>query len=434
MTNHASVAPHRAFYITEILEMILVQLANDKCSICHLALTCKAIAELALDRLWALNDSLEPFLSLLPQEFTLDVRLERLGIVRHDLTLCCIQEDSIFQFDPSAPSNLPLEKWAIFDKYAGRTRRLYVKTVTMNPHRVYSSIYKQLIDIRPNVELFPNLINIAFHAKNVLDSHSRFFPSSLRSVTFSWANVMAPEVEAVLWSSVMNRLLLDAPLIEHLHFEGSPKEPLLSLTPLPFRQLRKITIKPSPLDPNVLHKYCHALSASTIRELDLRFIRWPDSRLQPISPVFSSLKKLTIDGSPCHAIEFIRLLSSPALQELAITSQERGGDVLNQYAQLLALLADKYRGVFRALKIQHPLQCHDQANLESLLHAVGMLRDAGVDTLQLNLIIGWHDLTREVQDMIDPSKWMTLKHFKITSRRASASQWSWTTGNVLLFG
>jgi hypothetical protein len=303
----------------------------------------------------------------------------------------------------------------------------------MNPHRVYSSIYKQLIDIRPNVELFPNLTTFTFHARSVPNPHFRMFPSSLRSVTFSWANIKAPEIETVLWSSVMNRLLLDAPLIEHIHFEGSPKEPLHSLTPLPFQRLQKITIKPSPLGPNVLHKYSHAFSASAIRDLDLRFVRWPDPRLQPISPVFPSLRKLTIDGSPSHAIEFVRLLSSPVLQELAIASQcERGGDPLTQYTQLLMLLADKYRGVFRTFKVQHPLGCQGQADLESFLHAVRTLADAGVDTLQLNLVLGWQDPTREVQDMISPSKWTALRHFRISSRRASATSWSWTAGNVLL--
>ncbi|KAH0830310.1 hypothetical protein J3R83DRAFT_1679 [Lanmaoa asiatica] len=409
--NQACVAPNRALYIAEVLEMILDELVNDKRSISHFAFTCKAIAEPVLDRLWALNDSLEPFISLLPKELILD-------------------ENSFFQFDRLLVSRLPPEKWATFDNYAQRARRLYAKTVTMSPHRVYSSIYKQLTDIRPNVELFPNLTTLAFHAKSVPNLHRRMFPSSLRSVTFSWANVMAPEVEAVLWSSVMNRLLLDAPLVDHIHFEESPKESLHNLTPFPFQQLQKITIKSSPLGPSVLHKYCHALSASTIWELDLHFVRWPDPRLQPISPVFPSLKKLTIDGSPSHAIEFVRLLSSPVLQELAITSQsERSGDALNQYAQLLILLADKYRGVFRTLKIQHPLPCHDQADLKSFLHAVRTLADAGVDILQLNLILGWQDLTCEVQDMIDPSKWTTLKHFRISSRRASAS-WSWTAGNV----
>ena len=296
----------------------------------------------------------------------------------------------------------------------------------MNPHRVYSSIYNQLTDIRPNVQLFPNLVTFVFHAKSLPNPHLRMFPSSLHSVTFSWANAVAPEVEAVLWSSIMSRLLADAPLIEHIHFEGSPKEPLGALTLLPFQRLHRITIKPSPLVPSVLHKYCHALSASSVRELDLRLVRWPDSRLQPLLPVFPSLRKLTIDGPPSHAIDFVRLLSSPMLQELAIVSQERGDDLLNQYAALLALLATKYHGVFRTLKIQHPLQCRDQADLESFLDAVRTLGEAGAVTLQMNLILGWQDLTQEVQDMIEPSKWMVFKHFKITPRRAS---WGW--GNVL---
>ncbi|KAG9318180.1 hypothetical protein JVU11DRAFT_259 [Chiua virens] len=408
--SHACLAANRALYIAEILEMILDQLLNDKRSVCRLAFTCKAIAEPALDRLWALNDSLEPFMSLLPKELVLD-------------------ENSCFQ-SSAPPSNLPLEKWVTFDKYARRARRLYARTVTMSPHRVYSSIYKQLTEIRPNVELFPNLNTLVVHAKSVPDSHLRMFPTSLRSITFSWANAMAPEVEAVLWMSVMIRLFSDAPLVEHIHFEGSPKEPLQNLSSLPFPQLRKVTIKPSPLSPNVLHKYCHALSASPVQELDLRFVRWPDPRIQPISAVFPSLKKLSFDGSPSHAIEFVRVLSSPVLQELAITSQnERGGDALHLYADLLVLLADKYRGVFRAFKVQHPLQCCEEADLESFLGAARRLSDAGADTLQMNLLLGWKDITREVQDMIDPSKWSTLKHFRISPRRASAS-WSWTAGNV----
>lgn len=83
-----NLTPNRALYIAEILEMILDQLRNDKCTISHLAFTCKAIAEPALDRLWALNDSLEPFISLLPKELILDVRLEALDSVRQDLMLC----------------------------------------------------------------------------------------------------------------------------------------------------------------------------------------------------------------------------------------------------------------------------------------------------------------------------------------------------------
>ncbi|KAF8122237.1 hypothetical protein EV363DRAFT_1456654 [Boletus edulis] len=232
----------------------------------------------------------------------------------------------------------------------------------MNPHRMYSSIYNQLIHIRPNVEHFPNLTTLRNSREKASQSALRLFPSSLCSVTFSWVNIKAPEIEVVLWSSVMNRLFLDAPLVEHIHFEGSPKEPLHSLT-----TTSRITIKPSPLDSNVLqHKYSHALSASAVRELDRRFVRWPDLRLQ----------------------------------------------------------------VFRALKIQHPLLCHDQAGFESFLRTVRTLADAGIGTFQLNLIVGWQELTREVQDMIEPSKWTVLRHFRITSRRASAS-WSWTAGNAL---
>ncbi|KAF8127594.1 hypothetical protein EV363DRAFT_1171839 [Boletus edulis] len=103
---------------------------------------------------------------------------------------------------------------------------------------------------------------------------------------------------------------------------------------------------------------------------------------------------------------------------------------MTQYTQLLMLLADKYRAVFRALKIQHPLLCHDQAGFESFLRTVRTLADAGIGTLQLNLIVGWQELTREVQDMIELSKWTVLRHFRITSRRASPS-WSWTAGNAL---
>lgn len=71
--------PIRALLISEVLEMILDELTNDKRSMSRLAFTCKAISEPALDRLWALNDSLEPFISLLPKELTLDVRLEGLS-------------------------------------------------------------------------------------------------------------------------------------------------------------------------------------------------------------------------------------------------------------------------------------------------------------------------------------------------------------------
>ncbi|KIK95960.1 hypothetical protein PAXRUDRAFT_64306, partial [Paxillus rubicundulus Ve08.2h10] len=57
-----------ALYIAEVLAMILDELVNDKRSLSHLAFTCKAIADPALDLLWALNDSLEPFIALLPEE------------------------------------------------------------------------------------------------------------------------------------------------------------------------------------------------------------------------------------------------------------------------------------------------------------------------------------------------------------------------------
>ncbi|KAF8131154.1 hypothetical protein EV363DRAFT_1331819 [Boletus edulis] len=132
------------------------------------------------------------------------------------------------------------------------------------------------------------------------------------------------------------------------------------------------------------------------------------------------------------------LLSSPSFrtQELAIASPEceRSGDAMTQYTQLLMLLADQYRGVFRALKIRHPLLCHDQAGLESFLRTVRTLADAGVGALQLNLIVGWQELTREVQDMIEPSKWTVLRHFRITSRRASPGQPVTRCSNIMLSG
>lgn len=85
--HHACVTPNRALYIADVLEMILDELVSEKRSISHLAFTCKALAEPALDRLWALNDSLEPFISLLPKELTLDVCSDCLSSVRPDLTL-----------------------------------------------------------------------------------------------------------------------------------------------------------------------------------------------------------------------------------------------------------------------------------------------------------------------------------------------------------
>ncbi|KAF8137423.1 hypothetical protein EV363DRAFT_1446278 [Boletus edulis] len=249
----------------------------------------------------------------------------------------------------------------------------------MNPHRIYSSIYKQLIHIRPNVERFPNLTTLG----------------NSREKASHWVNIKAPEIEVVLWNPVMNRLFLDAPLVEHIHFEGSPNEPLHSLTPLPTTSKNHDQTQPS------RPKRPAQILLCTLR-ICLRI------------PVFPSLRKLIVDGSPSHAIEFVRLLSSPVLQD----------------SGLLMLLADKYRGVFRALKIQHPLLCHDQAGLESFLRTVRTLADAGVGTLLLNLIVGWQELTREVQDMIELSKWTVLRHFRITSRRASPS-WSRTAGNAL---
>lgn len=82
------VTPNRALLIAEVLEIILDELVNDKRSISHLAFTCKAIAEPSLDRLWALNDSLEPFVYLLPDELTLNVCSNVL--IRRDLMSCSL--------------------------------------------------------------------------------------------------------------------------------------------------------------------------------------------------------------------------------------------------------------------------------------------------------------------------------------------------------
>jgi hypothetical protein len=87
LDSRPCVTPNRALLIAEVLEMILDELVNNKRCISHLAFTCKDIAEPTLDRLWALNDSLEPFISLLPKELTLDVRLEGLTSVHQDLML-----------------------------------------------------------------------------------------------------------------------------------------------------------------------------------------------------------------------------------------------------------------------------------------------------------------------------------------------------------
>ncbi|KAF9244231.1 hypothetical protein BU15DRAFT_71787 [Melanogaster broomeanus] len=389
-----------ALYIDEVLAMILDELVNDKRSLSHLAFTCKSIAEPALDVLWSLNDSLEPFIALLPEQLQLN-------------------EESCLEFDPLEISRLPPEKWANFDKYARRARRLYARTVTVNPHRVHSSIYQQLAILRPNIELFPNLTSLVFHAKTSHHLPLRMFPSSLRFLTLSWTHVVCGEHEGVLWSSIMTRLFHDAPLLEKIHFEGSPRDPLQSLAPLPFKHLREVRIKCSPIFPDVLHTYCHALSASPIRELDLRFIRWPGSRLQPLSPVFPSLEKLTVDGSPSRAIDFIQRLTSITLRELVIALQSgRGGEPIAHYAQLLTLLAEKYRGSFKKLDIQYSLLCMNQAELELFLRAVRTLADAGLDELHLHLVIGWAELTPEVEEMIVPSRWSPLVHFKILSRHA----------------
>ncbi|KIJ69656.1 hypothetical protein HYDPIDRAFT_106307 [Hydnomerulius pinastri MD-312] len=388
-----------ALYIAEVLAMVLDQLGDDKQSLHHVALTCKGFTELTLDHLWARNDSLEPFIALLPEELKLN-------------------DESNFVCDPAEAARLPAEKWATFDKYARRARRLYVRTVTMTPYRVYSSIYQQLTAMRPNVELFPNLRNLIFHAKSRDYQDLRFFPSSLRSLTLSWSNVVCGEREGKLWSATMNRLFLDAPLIEKVYFEGSPRDPLEDLTPLPFKHLREIRIKCSPIFPNVLHAYCHALSASSILELDLRFVGWPDARIEPLSPVFPSLKKLAVDGSPSRAIDFVRRLSSPTLQELVLSlPHARKGEPIALYAQLFGVIAEKYRGVFKKLAVQYSLVCHNQAELELFLGAVRKLVDAGLHELEMYLVVGWCDLTPEVQDMIKPSNWAGLKNFWILSPR-----------------
>jgi hypothetical protein len=130
---------------------------------------------------------------------------------------------------------------------------------------------------------------------------------------------------------------------------------------------------------------------------------------------------LTVDGSSSHAVDFIQRLSSVTLEELVIALQNgRGEEPITYYAQLLILLTVKYRGVLKRLDIQYFLLCAGQAELELFLRAVQTLADAGLNELHLYLIASLAELTPEVKEMIDPSRWSSLGYFKILCSHTSA--------------
>ncbi|KAF8557084.1 hypothetical protein OG21DRAFT_1495007 [Imleria badia] len=390
----------RVFYISEILEVILSNLTDDKRSLAYLAYTSKAVSGTTLDYLWANMDSFSPFVPLLPKP------VQEIWDVTFNIALL-----PLVKCPPPAA-------WRRFDMYAYRVRRI-------RPREDYldRALYQRLVSIRIGIDLFPRLLSLRCYLFNPLIPGMRIFPSSLRSLSLypEYALVLDGRAELALRQAAQ-----DAPFLEQLYIIGIYRlHPETGIGPLDFKRLHTVHLIANILRPVDLQSFSRLLSASPIMNLCISLRSSSEVSIQldgtgVLPSTFPRVENISICDGPRRAADIVSRICSPYLASVRIEHRDRFASV-SEYGRLFTLLAQRHPPVY-ALEVRMGRVYVNTRNeyVREFLATLEPLVHAGLVKLRVEMsMYGAWKIEEDVKKRLRPEAWPSVSYFEFVLTEAS---------------
>ncbi|KAG2131826.1 hypothetical protein DEU56DRAFT_452830 [Suillus clintonianus] len=321
---------HACLQISEILKVIFADVTQVTGSggvrplyvtLYHLALTCRAFQELALDALWAHIQTPDVLVMCLPQ----DARSQPVKLTRRDRVM-----SGMFRYSVRLLRPLADDDWASFQKYAPRVRSLtFEEDDTMRLRRLHDNAALALLDSHASPSLpFPLLRELYWYDKRDvllpclqrcisatltrLVIHSKLWPSAMVDLVAGLGKACPkikefrcsmPPASACAMLSDLVACWDDLEILETGAVNAQALRYLASLKPL--RELKMLVPEGHSLDPTSTSSVIFSLEKFSITAARIELL------LAFLAPLQISAKsvQLNIDTAP-NAVDLDHLLSS----------------------------------------------------------------------------------------------------------------------------
>ncbi|KAG2145217.1 hypothetical protein DEU56DRAFT_197451 [Suillus clintonianus] len=398
--------PFETLRISEILAVILDGLQDDKKSLYYMSCCCRAFTDPALDILWRSMHSFAPFISLIPQSASL---------VNDARTCDC----DLLKYRCNS-----LDDWKTFNKYAARVWSLRIGDHNNDCADLMKNrdCYMRLTVIRgqDGFHPFPKLRSLAYILSGPISTQAKPFPPSLRSLTLVCHNTLdCDPIELAL-----DRAVTEAPHLEELRITGLMRTMrVLHSTPqLQFGHIGSVDLSKAYIRAPELAALCTLLSQAPISDLKIHLQDRLNMDWQAIPPMFPALKQLDVRGSMFSVMLFLLRLAATNLHTLVFQPDGQPSGVTTLFDYLMPIIIEKLGKSLKSfdLHINEPRPyAQDSDLIKSILRGLQPLVEAGLQSLRLFLQLDPTipvQFSQEVQSMLEPCAWPSLKHFHFTTK------------------
>ncbi|KAF9223886.1 hypothetical protein BS17DRAFT_781352 [Gyrodon lividus] len=389
----------RVFYITEILRIILDNLADNKRSLLCIATCSKAFLGPALDTLWEDMNSFDPFVPLLPKNVRQDWHLT---YAPDSETVSCMQCSA--------------EEWKVFDFYARRVRYLFCSGESMDRE----SAYQRLAFIRPSCAVFPHLkaLQLSIMDPSPVPVTLRF-PSSLRTLEIRYLPHVTFLAKPHQVELILRQAAEDVPLLENLEISGvyRPYPAGEPHRPLPFRALHTVNLAPVwEFRPGDIETFSRLLSTAPIRCLIVHIPVFFTMFVKPVdkTSIFPNVEVLTIvTADPRQAGDITSRINSPHLHTVTLSSISDNPDCLDHFITILAQRPVPIRSLkIKVGSVELPGN-RASAYMKGFLQRLEPVVSAGLEKLTVEITMQNASRVRSsVWKLLD--RWPTLERFECT--------------------
>ncbi|KAG1895409.1 uncharacterized protein F5891DRAFT_665013 [Suillus fuscotomentosus] len=397
--------PFETLCISEILAVILDGLQGDKKSLYYMSCCCRAFTDPALDVLWRSMHSFAPFTSLIPQSASF---ANDSWTTDHDL----------LKYRPS-------NDWKTFDKYAARVRSLCIGDYINNIADLVKTqdCYTCLTVIRgqDGCHPFPKLRSLIYILYGPISPQAKPFPPSLRSLTL----VCRDAIDCDPIELVLDRAVAEAPRLKELRIIGLMRT-MRTLHPTPqphFGQIESLDLSKAYIRAPELATLCTLLSQAPISDLKIHLQDRLDIDWDAIPPMFPALKQLDVRGSMSSVTLFMSRLAATNLHTLVFQPNGYFQGVVIVFDYLIPIIVKTFGKSLKSLDLHingpRP-RAEDSDVIKSIFQGLEPLMEAGLQSLRLFLQVGSTlrpvQFPPEVQSMLEPSAWPSLKHFHFATK------------------
>ena len=283
-------------------------------------------------------------------------------------------------------------------------------------------IYPRLAALRARggVDLFPNLRSVVCFLSEPGLGKEKLLPSSLQSLTsFAMGYIQDEEGH----TNTLVQLASHAPLLEQLSLRGLFRSLVTGpVQPLRLAYLREVDLTRASISHRNFQYLCGVLCEAPIMELSIHLkqplVEWPS-----LPPIFPVLRRLTFCGDPLIAHDFLERLPNSTLVEFII-EHEDSMIQLGAYESLLGFLNEQFSDSLHSVHLnfgRQPVEVPHHYFIAHTLMALIPLVEGGLEELRYSMPVMVESLPEELQRVLDPSMWPTLRVFSFSTRSPRCS-------------